>query len=155
MADGLQRRTQDRSRQAAQIFGNITVDPIIDPTVEAMLQPVSRAPIDEEGPLVKLGWGIAEVAEPEVGNLFATLTLLNLPSGDVYVDQQVCRGKDERSSRADGHDQSRLLNTALLAGCPQALGIEEILDFPWMHPPENRIFGERRSELPLQDRRAT
>ena len=89
------------------------------------------------------------LAQSEVGDLFAALTLLNLPSGDVYIDQQVCRGKDERSARTDSYNQSRRAGTALLFGCSQAFGIEEVLEFPRMHVPEYRIFGELRSELSL------
>jgi hypothetical protein len=143
-------RNARRVRKAAQIFGHVTVDPIINSAVEAVLQPVGRAPVDEECPLIKLGWGIAEVSQSEVRDLFAALTLLNLPPGNVYVDQHVCRGQDERSPGPQSHDQSSDTTASLFANCPQALGIEKIFHFPRVHPAKDRIFGEYGCELLLQ-----
>ena len=83
-------------------------------------------------------------------DLFAALTLLNLPSGNVDIDQKIRLRKDQGRTGPNGHHQSCFATTALRASLLEALGIEKILQFPRVHPAKYRIIGEGRGELLLQ-----
>src|ERR1700689_639367 len=115
-----------------------------------MAQTVRRTPVDKERPFIKLSRGIGEVVQAEVRDLFAALTLLNLPSGNVYIDQKIRPRKDQGGSRPNGHHQSCFATTALHASRLETLGIEEILQFPRVHATKHRIIGEGGGKPLLQ-----
>ena len=107
--------------------------------------PVGGAPVDEVRTLVELSRWSTGVARAEVADRVGALTLLDLPAGQVRVDEHVGVGRRERRAGADDEDEAIHL-TRPASKRVQTLGREELLESPGAHEAEHRVVAEVRNE---------
>ena len=111
--------------------------------------PVGGAPVDEVRTLVELSRWSTGVARAQVADRVSALTLLDLPAGDVRVDEHVGVGRDERRAGADDEHEA-IHVTRPASKRVQPLGREELLEYPGAHEAEHRVVAEVRNEPALE-----
>ena len=119
--------------------GEVRVEVVVDPAEHFLPPPVGRAPVHEVGALVQRACGRSGVGGSEVADGVTALALLDLPAGDVGVDEHVRVRHDEARARSD-HEHDSLGDVVDPPGEPlPALGGEEVVERPWAHEAEDRI----------------
>ena len=107
-------RTRSKAQALAKQFaGNqlrltaiICVEQKIEPWQQRLLQPISHAPVQEESAFVFQGGPVTHVIYTEVRHFSAPLALLNFPSCQVRVHQQMRLRNCQRRACSNDEDQS-------------------------------------------------
>ena len=109
--------------------------------MQPMLLGVGYAPIDKVGPLVQRQRRCRCIVRAETACQMPTLTLLNLPSRDVEVNQQIPLFRDVCRTCSVQHDET--LGACDFAAQIRSLHrIEERVQLPGIHPAEDRIVSK-------------
>ena len=128
--------------------GTVAVNPEIDLGEDLAPLAIGGAPIQKECALVKLSRRRGCIRQSQAGRFSAALPLLNLPAGNIHIDQKVPLSQQQRCAAANG-DHAAFFTVRGAASLVNFRGIEVFIELNRRHACKDRVVAEDLGELRL------